>query len=51
MHELATASLPPRLWLVALIFFLPVLWIFLAAFKTNGELGALAAEVVLFADD
>ncbi|MGH2531484.1 MAG: carbohydrate ABC transporter permease [Thermomicrobiales bacterium] len=26
------------LWLVALIFFLPVLWIFLAAFKTDGQL-------------
>ena len=26
------------LWLVALIFFAPVLWIFLAAFKTNGEI-------------
>jgi multiple sugar transport system permease protein len=26
------------LWLVAIIFFLPVLWVFLAAFKTNGQL-------------
>jgi multiple sugar transport system permease protein len=26
------------LWLVALTFFLPVLWVFLAAFKTNGQL-------------
>jgi len=26
------------LWLVSIVFFLPVLWIFLAAFKTTGEL-------------
>ena len=26
------------LWLVAIAFFLPVLWIFLAAFKSAGEL-------------
>ncbi|MFL5759875.1 MAG: carbohydrate ABC transporter permease [Thermomicrobiales bacterium] len=26
------------LWLIAIIFFLPVLWVFLAAFKTNGAL-------------
>src|SRR5687768_3156478 len=26
------------LWAIAIIFFLPVLWIFLAAFKTGGEL-------------
>jgi multiple sugar transport system permease protein len=28
------------LWLVAIIFFLPVLWVFLAAFKTNGQLNS-----------
>jgi multiple sugar transport system permease protein len=26
------------LWIIALLFFLPVLWIFLAAFKTSGEI-------------
>jgi len=26
------------LWLIAIIFFLPVLWVFLAAFKSNGQL-------------
>ena len=26
------------LWLISIVFFLPVLWIFLAAFKTTGDL-------------
>jgi multiple sugar transport system permease protein len=32
------------LWLVAIIFFLPVLWVFLAAFKTNGQLNTWPPE-------
>ncbi len=32
------------LWLVAIVFFLPVLWIFLAAFKSTGELVATTPQ-------
>ena len=34
------------LWLVALLFFAPVLWIFLAAFKSTGDLRRLAAAEI-----
>ena len=36
------------LWVVAIVFFLPVLWIFLAAFKSGGELVSAATRCSSF---
>ena len=37
------------LWIIAIIFFLPVLWIALCSFKSADDIFGLAAEIYFFA--